>query len=190
MNPTTYASLRLQENFPDYTQMVQNLFNVDLPGPHSGLLHAAIGLAGESGELRSAESRDNLREECGDMEFYLEALELQLAAGYQGIYDVQDSRLRHITLGNVLDNVHTLSSDILDLAKKAWVYKDREVKWLELYSLSATMRRNLDVLYELTGFTQSAIRYNNQCKLIGDKGRYKSGKYSNEAALAREDKNA
>ena len=63
--------------FPPYSQMVMNLFK-PMDGVGSKMMHAAIGMAGESAELRTATGRKNLLEECGDIEFYMEAAWLQL----------------------------------------------------------------------------------------------------------------
>lgn len=70
-----------------YQQFVQGLF-VNRSTGHDGLMHAAIGIAGEGGELLDAVKkvwvynkpidRYNIIEELGDLEFYMEAIRAQL----------------------------------------------------------------------------------------------------------------
>jgi len=67
----------------DYSDFVAALFK-DMGSPTLDLLHAAVGIAGEAGELLDAVKkhwayekpldRENVIEELGDLEFYMQAL--------------------------------------------------------------------------------------------------------------------
>jgi hypothetical protein len=157
-------------------------------------LHACVGVAGETGELRQASSRPNLKEECGDTEFYIEAAwqmvtnpvkadRLQMVEDFQHIA-MSDIRGMYVTFGNVLDNIHSLGADILDHAKKVWAYEDgnRDEK---IGPLLCLLEYNLLRLYEFIGTTRSEIKAENMAKLAK---RYATSSYSNEQALARADK--
>lgn len=176
---------------PTYRQMVKDLFK-HMDGPGAMMLHAAVGIAGESGELRQATSRKNLIEECGDIEFYIEAAWQQMGGNERNERARDFLFVSDATVGSVIDRIHTIGADILDHAKKVWVYqgskgnRDNAIS-LELVQLEVT----LDVFYKLIGTDRSSVQVMNQNKLLGNAeiaGRYASGKYSDEQALARADK--
>jgi hypothetical protein len=180
---------------PSFEQMVKDLFKLSV-GHGAPMMHAAIGIIGESGELRTCSSRKDIVEESGDLEFYVEAAWQQVKYATRETYFqsyANDNLLLHcgeITLGNVLDKIHVSSSLVLNHAKKIWVYEDGSrdadivihLCHIEVFLLS---------LYEMIGITRQEIRTANQDKLLGNekiRGRYMTGVYSNEQALARADK--
>jgi NTP pyrophosphatase (non-canonical NTP hydrolase) len=71
-----------------YADFVALRFKKDLGGWVQGLLHAAVGISGEAGELLDAIKKTwvyekpldiaNVIEELGDLEFYMEAMRAQL----------------------------------------------------------------------------------------------------------------
>lgn len=177
--------------FPSYSQMVMNLFK-PMDGVGSKMMHAAIGMAGESAELRTATGRKNLLEECGDIEFYMEAAWLQLPPSVQEHYQGMILAECNLQFGAMVDAVHEHSGNLLDFAKKVWVYggakgdRDDHIG-AELHRMRAVMNS----IYEMVGTNAEEVRYGNQVKLLGtpeEKGRYASGVYSDEQALARADK--
>lgn len=182
---------------PTFEQMVKNLFKIPA-GYGSGMMHAAIGIVGESGELREAGNRKNLTEECGDLEFYMEACWQQMTTPIDRSQLImeqktgQDLRVAtdNMNLGNIIDHIHTISADILDKAKKVWIYQSGN-KDKEIAALLLKLDFNIWKLYDIAGFTRDYIRRSNQDKLLGTDtttGRYGSGRYSDAAALARADK--
>lgn len=181
--------------WPDYPSMVGCLFKL-MPGHGAVMLHACIGIAGETGELRMSTKRDgdnSIFEECGDLEFYIEAAwqavvspkvnRLEMVSKFQVIAE-NEVRVTHVNIGNVMDNIHSVGADILDHAKKVWVYEDgnRDEK---IGTLLCVLEFNLLKLYELLGTTRADIRAQNMAKLGK---RYATKQYSNEQALARADK--
>jgi NTP pyrophosphatase (non-canonical NTP hydrolase) len=70
-----------------YAQFVSQLFKL-MPTHADSMMHAAVGVAGEAGELADAIKkawvygkpldRDNVIEELGDLRFYMQALQLLL----------------------------------------------------------------------------------------------------------------
>jgi hypothetical protein len=177
--------------FPPYSQMVMNLFK-PMDGIGSKMMHAAIGMAGESAELRTATGRKNVLEECGDFEFYMEAAWLQLPSSVQDRYLGMMLEECNLQFGAMVDAVHEHSGNLLDFAKKVWVYggakgdRDDHIG-SELHRLRSIM----NALYAMIGTDIEEVRYGNQVKLLGtaeEKGRYSSGTYSDEQALARADK--
>lgn len=180
---------------PSHQQMVTNLFK-KMEGAGAEMLHAAIGIAGESGELRTATKRKEIIEECGDLEFYIEAawqkIPNRAQLEMQKISFIGLATAENITLGTVVDNISIIGSELLDFAKKVWVYQGAKGDRDE--SIAATLRLlrlNLDKLYEMTGITREDVLTGNQDKLLGSKtevGRYAAGTYSDAAALARADK--
>lgn len=175
------------KNWPTYTEMVADLFK-PMPTKIAMVIHAAIGLAGESGELREAVDHKEAREEAGDLTFYLEALRQQLPpnnGNVELLTEVTSSPYYRPSHATVVDNIHIISSQILDVAKKAWAYE----KELDTFSLSWLVELfQIQLNYccsEFLGVPVEQIKYANQAKLMK---RYKGGKYSNAAAIAREDK--
>ena len=167
-----------------YTEMVAKLFKRD-DNPIVMMVHAAIGIAGESGELRAATARENSLEECGDMLFYIEALIQQLPSMPNNFETLEgpDSPITHAT---VVDNIHILSSEILDTIKKTWVY-GRDLKELVLWDLLETLSDNVEYyITEVAGSTLQEVMNSNMQKLLTK--RYATGSYSDEQALARKDK--
>lgn len=193
-----------QPTWPAYKQMVRNLFKKH-PSNEVMAHHATTGIAGESGELRAATTRKNAFEEVGDMRFYMVALEqrLGLKPGQGGgigersnlilISEVQESSYSTPTFATVMDHIHIISCELLDLTKKAWIYEDpTRLNTLNLWIQLELLRINLDFyITEVLGTTWAEVEFGNQMKLLGtaeQKGRYSSGEYSNEQALARADK--
>lgn len=184
----------------EYTQMVKDLAK---PGeaiiaslnPHSAhLLHMAIGIAGEAGEkLEAILAGDmvNLKEECGDLEFYIEGMmmvdDIADQVGSLRLADVHDYIK---SLGTVLSRelVLIVSLRLLDYIKKMSVY----VKPIDLPNVCmqlAALRVLLDDLYTRHMMSRDSILDGNVHKLLkGNKARYKAGKYSDEQAQARADK--
>jgi hypothetical protein len=179
---------------PSFQAMVANLFK-KMPGHGAPMMHAAIGIAGESGELREVTDRKNFFEEAGDTEFYIEAAWQSITQGDRLTYTaafVQNilPTVQTVTLGDVLDDIHVISCHILDAAKKVWVHEDGNRDHIiapRLCQLEYRMRK----AYELMGINRQDVLDANQDKLLGTKdqpGRYESGTYSDAQALARADK--
>lgn len=174
-----------------YASMVAALFK-PMDGVGARMMHACIGIAGESAELRSAASRENIIEECGDLEFYVEAAWQELPEGSRLAAYNRAMQFRHSTLGNVVNQVHTTAGNLLDFAKKVWVYQgvkgDRNVQIAEdLCHLEGQLRS----IYHMIGVEQAVVQKANMVKLLGsatEAGRYETGQYSDEQALARNDK--
>lgn len=171
---------------PDLTfeQMVKDLFKVDLPGKEAAFLHACVGIVGEVGELAFALTYTNLLEECGDIEFYLEAAWQQLDPEAQV---ARRAKAWSVENGVVMHCFVSYSSKLLDLAKKSWVY-GRDLATVPLVAQLNAVEDVLLGYYELLGTDRQTVRHANMVKLAGKTGRYASGKYSDAAALARADK--
>ena len=173
--------------YPPYELMVQRLFKTMPEILHASAMHAAIGISGEAAELLGANGRKHLLEECGDIEFYIAAFRLQVMPDYAGALVQPDERTSYMSMGNVVNNIVTTAGDILDIVKKAWVYgKPMDHATATRYIL--VLEINLDVIYDMAGTNREEVQHMNQVKLIGPGGRYESGFYSDEAAIARADK--
>lgn len=161
-----------------YSEMVKNLFK-PLPTLGEELHHATTGLAGEVGELMAAVSRDNILEECGDLEFYLEALLQKLPPA--SLPDQMGFSVAPV--GVLLTVLSIVGAQLLDLSKKSWIY-GKPVPVQELHEQAASFRALLDQFYGYIGIHRDGVRLLNQTKLMK---RYPTG-YTNEAAIARADK--
>lgn len=87
-----------------YVNMVQSLFKTkDFNVAAEGAMHAAVGIAGEAGELLDAVKkvwaygkpldRENAIEELGDLEFYMEALRQQIGVSREQVLQANQEKL-------------------------------------------------------------------------------------------------
>lgn len=163
--------------------MVVSLFKV-LPGAQD-LHHATTGIAGEVAELHAADSMDNIIEECGDIEFYIEAawqaLERRTVKGR--IPRNPRGLLGDSVAGYVLTDLVISSGHLLDLSKKAWIYNKPIEEGVFMEALDA-VEVDLDDYYKIHGIDRRQVINENMAKLAA---RYPAG-YTDAAAQARADK--
>ena len=158
----------------------------DLTPSSAFMLHGAVGLAGEAGELLEAIyvnvfDRENIVEELGDLEFYSEMIvdELFLSSQYwnepiaEGDADVASVQIA------------VYASKILDAIKKRAIYG----------KISEDLQTNVDLYLRVLHSYMAAIRqeFNISREEVLDYNRIKllkrfGGEYSNEAAQKRADK--
>ena len=100
-----------------YGEMVTSLFKTDgLNNAADGMMHAAIGVAGEAGELLDAVKkvwaygkpldRANAVEELGDLEFYMEALRQQIGVSREEVLQANQEKLAKRYPGGVYSDQH------------------------------------------------------------------------------------
>lgn len=171
----------------EYQLMVERLFKVN---PSKGFMahHATTGIAGESGELRAATGFKNAVEEIGDMHFYSTALGQVLThrpGGIELTSEVTESVYALPTYTNVMDNIHIVGCELLDLTKKSWIY-ERDLPEYQIWQQLELLRINMDFfITEVLHTSWAYVEAENTFKLTK---RYPSGTYSNEQAIARKDK--
>jgi hypothetical protein len=166
------------------------------------LLHMAVGIAGEAGELCKAVygkndvariDKENVIEELGDLEFYLEGLRqgLQLARNQTVPLDIKFPNTAASDITVIKDNSIKLnieSSILLDFIKKSAFYVkpvkiEKVIESLtKINLLMLIIRDRFDVTYEET------IEHNINKLATGENARYKDAEYSNERAIDRADK--
>lgn len=87
-----------------YPDMVKTLFKTKgFNADADGMLHAAVGVAGEAGELLDAVKKvwaygkvldyENAIEELGDLEFYMEALRQQIGVSREDVLQANQEKL-------------------------------------------------------------------------------------------------
>lgn len=170
--------------FKDPADIIGNLSLYNL-----NLLHAAVGLAGEAGEVLeitlyldtdkvSDELKARFADELGDVEFYLEALKQAIGAeSFSCESQAYESHYRHAA-----GRVAYKATDILDTVKKM-VFNGRDLGG-RLESSVANMDAWLSVLRQSLGITREQTLQANITKLGA---RYQGFEYSDEAAAARRD---
>jgi NTP pyrophosphatase (non-canonical NTP hydrolase) len=87
----------------EYARFVDRLF-VNRSLGDEGLVHSAIGIAGEAGEIldaikkiwvyNAAIDRENLIEELGDLEFYMQALRTRIGVSRTEVINANVSKLQ------------------------------------------------------------------------------------------------
>jgi hypothetical protein len=153
----------------------------------ANLLHMAIGLAGEAGELLEHFCSDefvfqsSIIEELGDGEFYLEGIcqAMHLTIALSGSTSEDPLCVPRYVVA---------TSEVLDTVKKMVVY-NKDIDLMDLVNKLTETRVCLDRVYSFYGITQEVALAHNMHKLLkGDTARYKDGVYSDEAAQLRSDK--
>lgn len=182
MNPPIFVSVATEPGVPSaerksirYDEFVKGLLK---PLPEQlNALHIAVGLAGELGELHEANCDEV--EELGDYEFYLQAALL-----HYGLTHVETTVTYYPSTVDSDDFVYW-TGQLIDCIKREYIYnKPRELdriieclKYINLYLIDTYT----DMDYSRTGILQA-----NALKL---EKRYANLYYSDEAAIARADKN-
>ena len=161
------------------------------------LLHMAVGIAGEAGELCQAIyscnefediDKENIVEELGDLEFYLEGLRqgMQLARN-QTISMFSDHEFKTSNLTTSVHNAVLLNiecSILLDYVKKSAFYV-KPIKHESVIISLMNINNYMAVLRECFDITRNDTIEHNINKL-GE--RYQGHNYSNEQAIKRADK--
>ena len=169
------------------------------------LLHMAVGVAGEAGELVEALllrralhlpiDLEHVTEELGDGEFYLTGLRQGLGVSRIGLLlsyrpSAEVSQLIQTAAGpDALSCIYVVQANhLLDAIKKKVIYRkklDLErvlVLLANIDEVLTAVRLSLNISYDQT------LEHNINKLLTGDKARFKDGSYSDEAAQARVDK--
>lgn len=146
-------------------------------------LHMAVGIAGECSELFDAfrparVDRGNVKEECGDIEFYVKGLAVPLSLErWNGAYEP-------ISIHEALSRLVVAGGAVLDVVKRESIYGQK----LNMEKLTSAIRE-VDiatcVLARSQGYSRKDYEDANIEKL-GD--RYKNFTYTDAAAEARADK--
>jgi len=186
----------IEEKEP-YANMVTGLFKTEgFHSNHNALMHAAIGICGEVGELIEAvdvddsiKCRQNVVEELGDIHFYMVALELVTI--HSPHYKRNELLPNNPTFspGNsksLLLSLSVESSNILDIVKKGWVY-GKDIDLVKLLDAAAIVIYLIGTLAERLKISTDEILEANRIKLTGKGGRYENG-YTDQAAQGRADK--
>lgn len=167
-----------------YYQMVRNLFK-PMDTQAATVLHAAVGIAGEVAELLVANSIENLVEEMGDIEFYIEAA-FQATGGrnFPELIVEGHDMSHHQVFGTVGTAMSVTAGRLLDVVKKAWVYNQDLNLDAVRYEL-LRLELMLGCLRELLSVRRPDVQGANQTKLGK---RYPDGVYTDRDARQRADK--
>lgn len=103
-----------------YPDMVQSLFKTTgMDQKAEAMLHAAVGIAGEAGELLDAIKKvwaygkpldmEGVVEELGDLEFYLEALRQQIQVAREHVLQANQEKLAKRYPDGVYSDLHAQS---------------------------------------------------------------------------------
>ena len=183
----------------DFTKMVTHLFKSgeemqkELTIMDLELIHAILGVSGEADEMITAineNDRENMVEELGDLEFYLNKIRTTLGlpehcTPREEELDPREQVFNHSEefLPKIKDDLNILAGRILDIIKKVTIYR----KPMNLESVADALQdfdTVLECAYRALGtYREEILEYN--IKKLGK--RYQNG-YSNQAAQDRADK--
>lgn len=156
------------------------------------LVHMGGCLMGEAVELYEASDDDNHLEELGDCEYYLvKCLDL-----FGLTYDcLKFPEAPYLTIAHHRERLLIAGGQFWDVVKRVTVYRKGLFEPEKSYGgatiqfraeyLLAEFAFNLDCIYKALGLTRDQVLQANLDKLSK---RYGSGKYSNDQAVARADK--
>lgn len=167
------------------------------------ILHMAVGIAGEAGEILEQihnktsigeVDEKNLIEELGDLEFYMEGFRQEMGFSRDQTMSVYNSDdFKHH--GESINEAHLAAADLamctlklLDEAKKFSVYvkpanaRNMLDDLIEIEICLEHVRQHFDILHS------ECIEHNIHKLYGGENARYKEGKFSNEQAQNRADK--
>lgn len=155
----------------------------DLTPDTAHLLHMAIGISGEVAELLEAVSNaddENVVEECGDIEFYLQGMASKLGLELIRANTQESPFLRTAGASWLV----LAAGEVLDNTKKVAIYADL-TRVAALKTAVEAFARCMDDFYRTAGLGLDNVKKANIAKLST---RYSAGSYSNEAAKTRADK--
>lgn len=155
-----------------YDQFVRKLLKAETAKEE--IYHILAGIVGEIGELASAESDENIKEELGDLWFYTQA--------WLNHYNLTAADVAHIEPS--CENELVLLSLLSDVVKKEYTYR-KPRDHVKVLQATAELLAELEVLESDYDLSQPEILQANAEKLCE---RYKNLTYSNEEAIARADK--
>lgn len=174
-----------------------NSIAYQMSGSDAHLLHMAVGISGEAAELLDAyvisTEQDidldlvNVKEELGDLEFYIEGFRRGIRVTRDEVHEVHPNPFQNEYNQQapwMCVHLSVASGELLDLVKKATVYR-KEVPAEKLMELLAKIDHILGYIRELEGFGYQEILDGNIDKLGK---RYKGFQYSDKAAQVRADK--
>lgn len=167
------------------------------------ILHMAVGIAGEAGEILEATfgketmaevNRGNIIEELGDLEFYLEGFRQEMGFDRDRTISKHNKKdFKHH--GENVADAYLAAADLamctlklLDEAKKFSVYvkpanaRNMLDDLVEIEICLEHVRQHFDILHS------ECIDHNIHKLYAGENARYKEGKFSNEQAQDRADK--
>lgn len=162
------------------------------------LWHGATGVAGETGEIIEAVlshidhdltlDRENMVEELGDMEFYLEQVRTRLGIERDQTLCLIAANDRRLTGSLLYDaaNLAAAGMKLLDLVKKQVVYNKAPESFSYVMTL-AGVELGMENIRQHCGITREETIEANIAKLMV---RYGSGSYSDQQAQERADKAA
>lgn len=163
----------------------------DLTEGKAHLLHMAVGISGEVGELVIAFDHgahlfnvldtENVIEELGDIEFYMEGYRQELMWNRE---DVVDPCALVVPYGDAITTAVIAASQILDLTKKYAIYG----KVLDAVAVAEWFRALESAMNSIRvaiGIDRLMTIRHNTSKL---RTRYHSGSYSDQHAQERKDK--
>jgi hypothetical protein len=172
----------------NFEQMVAKLAKpgddilVTLTGNKAHVFHMTSCLMGEAGELLDADpsDRDNIVEELGDLEFYMQGARTGLGIRYEEIpASIHDSDVFNV------DGIMIATCDLFDACKK-WIIYNQDINREKVLSAMARYEGFMNDYRGALGVTRDEVIAGNMAKLAKRYGA--NYEYTDAAAKARADK--
>jgi hypothetical protein len=147
-----------------YPQVVAAMFNREPAlNDFGNIVHATLGLVGETGEVARASTMADLIEELGDVEFYLQAfVNFTGWATFRGERAVQPRGMQQLQVDLMVQ-----ATALADCVKKAWVYGPTAFRLADDRTAAALegVVDTLDAIYRLLGVSHETVVTGNVIKL-------------------------
>ena len=172
------------------------LIKNEMSGQDCHLLHMAVGISGESAELLAAfdsenpedetETLDieNVVEELGDLEFYLEGLRQGLGISFADDVLRLTPPSTSLFIDKTVNAVSILAGDLLDAVKRVVIYR-KPANIPDIILIMAKIESRMEEVRLFIKVTRQDTLDANIAKLGK---RYEGMQYSNQAAVDRADK--
>jgi len=128
----------------DYVAFVKSVESTSWHEPNHRLLHAAMGLVTETGELFELESEEHELEELGDICWYLALAYDVLGLVWDENYDREIDVQWMLRGNNPLESLAIYSSELLDMVKKQ-IFYGKPIDMVAAGSIVTAMRLALIV---------------------------------------------
>lgn len=189
---TEFLNINTPDSFAtDHELQMHDALTADL-----NLIHMALGLSGEALELVLHTDQENLKEELGDLMFYVTGTMILISERLKSAIHLHVDTPYMIEEAIGFGTTEPITSLIkciekaTDLCKKVVFYRQETIKNSSQLVIDAIWGNLREILYRMEGQIPlvDLMNHNSQKLAKGANARYKGGKFTEQEAAERRDK--